>query len=742
MKENKIQEKKSIKKKSRIRYAAEITARWKARKIRKSKKQKLATRLGYVINSIVNPDQTGYLKGRNIQDNLRIMQDLIDYTQADNLPGIVCASDFKAAFNSVEHSFLFHALRMFGFGDSFIRWIKLLYNDTELAVINNGYTSEWFKPKRGVMQGCPIFGMLFLLAVELLAIKIRNSDRIKGIQFDNVAIKMSQYCDDTTVFLQDEESVTELVKLLKKYGDVSGLELNVNKSKLLWLGSARNCTRDVAGIPAVQRLKILGLWFSATQNCEKDNLDPAINSIISTINMWSQRDLSIKGRITVTKSLLIAKLIYILPCVNLSSNQLNQIHSRIMRYTWRGRPPKVASDALCQDIAEGGLGAMDVRLLYRSLRLGFVKRMLRDDTAWAKLLQARCLPIKLIDLLKARYTPRELEKFRIAPFYREVLGDYRKTNTIVAPSCAAQARRELLWLNDCIRCENIPFLDRNMYACGIKYLDDLLHSTGALFNFDEFKQKYPNCRISFLRYLGITSSIPRQWKHWLVQQDSCAMKVDEKNSPFLKLNNKLIPIPGVTTKQFYNLMKCSVKPTAMRRWENEGLSPENWSEIFYVPYNCTISTKLQSFQYQVLHRYIPTKKFLHLRGVVSSPCCANCDRPDTMTHYFFACQLTSAFWRQVFALVNAQLVPRRVACNVPNVIFGVPDFPPVVNLVILLGKHYIYLRKLGEQALNFQAFKAYLRSVYDTEKYVARSSAKKKRAFSAKWNMLRHLLEE
>ena len=67
----------------------------------------LASRLGAVVQNIISPDQTGFLKGRCIQDNLRLIQDVIDYTNKDNLTDIICALDFKAAFNSVEHSFLF-----------------------------------------------------------------------------------------------------------------------------------------------------------------------------------------------------------------------------------------------------------------------------------------------------------------------------------------------------------------------------------------------------------------------------------------------------------------------------------------------------------------------------------------------------------------------------------------------------------------------------------------------------------
>ena len=696
----------------------------------------LAKRLSFVIKNIVSPDQTGFLKGRSIQDNLRLIQDVIEYTNYDNTPGILCALDFKSAFNSVEHKFLFHALRVFGFGESFIQWIKILYTKNELTVINNGYISDWFCPKRGIMQGCPISGMLFTLAVELLAIRIRNSDEIKGIRINNVTVTISQYCDDATVFVQDEESVKKLVQLLHEYGSISGLELNVSKSKLMWLGSLRLRNSSVEGIKPVEKLKILGMWYSAVRNCEKDNVEPIVKSIVSTINMWGQRDLSIKGRITVSKSLLISKLIYIMPTVMLSSEHLHQIRTLIMKFIWRGRPPKVKAAVICQGITRGGLNAINVEILYRSLRICWIKKVLRHEVAWVKLLQARCHPIRMTDLIKCRYVKSDLEKFRLLPFYLQMLVEYRLVNQEGEPSDVSQIKREQIWLNEFIKCDGDSILDKNMYMGGIRRINDLVdNSTGQMMNFSQFRRKYPTCRISYLRYFGIVSAIPGQWKELIRRRCSLSIQINENAEPFMINNNKCVPVTAFSTKLLYNALRVNVTPTANSRWEYQGLVPEDWSVIYSIPYTCTASTKLQSFQYQVLHRYIPTRKFLHLRGIVDSARCINCDGIDSLVHYFFTCHTTCEFWKTVFRFMNSRLRASRVRCTVMNVMFGVPDSLSVVNLIILCGKHYVHTRKMRDQALCFNAFKSYLKYEYEAEKYVARIDEKKVRACGVKWKM-------
>ena len=86
----------------------------------------LAGRMSKVIDKLIGNDQTGFMKGRNIAENIRLMSDVIHYCESQHISGILMNLDFAAAFNSIEHSFLFRTLSAFNFGDNFKRWIKVL----------------------------------------------------------------------------------------------------------------------------------------------------------------------------------------------------------------------------------------------------------------------------------------------------------------------------------------------------------------------------------------------------------------------------------------------------------------------------------------------------------------------------------------------------------------------------------------------------------------------------------------
>ena len=142
----------------------------------------IAARLKRVLPEIINNDQTGFLKGRTISENIRLLNSIISYTEQQNIPGLLLFVDFEKAFDSLEWPFIEKTLTYYNFGISVISWIKLFYTDISSSIQNNGWASEFFPLGRGVRQGCPLSPYLFVLCAEILGTAIRNHKQIKGIR--------------------------------------------------------------------------------------------------------------------------------------------------------------------------------------------------------------------------------------------------------------------------------------------------------------------------------------------------------------------------------------------------------------------------------------------------------------------------------------------------------------------------------------------------------------------------------
>ena len=114
--------------------------------------------------------------------NCRYIIDIIEYCNKYNTAGLICFLDYTKAFDSLNHKFLISCLKKFNFGPIFIKWIEILYDEPILVIKNNGWLTQPIQMRKGIRQGCPVSGMLFIIATEILATQIKqNHTLIKSI---------------------------------------------------------------------------------------------------------------------------------------------------------------------------------------------------------------------------------------------------------------------------------------------------------------------------------------------------------------------------------------------------------------------------------------------------------------------------------------------------------------------------------------------------------------------------------
>ena len=125
--------------------------------------------------------------------------------------------------------------------DLYLKVYKYFYYNAESYCLINGHLSEWFYLQRECRKGDPISPYNFILCAEVLAVLIRKNENIKGIKLHNFEFKISQFADDTSLILDGiEKSLINALNTLKLYGRISGLNINMDKTQVIWIGSNKN----------------------------------------------------------------------------------------------------------------------------------------------------------------------------------------------------------------------------------------------------------------------------------------------------------------------------------------------------------------------------------------------------------------------------------------------------------------------------------------------------------------------
>ena len=86
-----------------------------------------------VLASIINYDQTAYVRGRYIGESIRLVSDILEFTEESSTGGILFSADFEKDFD------LLAVLKSFGFGPQFIHWVRTIFKNAESCVMSNGH---------------------------------------------------------------------------------------------------------------------------------------------------------------------------------------------------------------------------------------------------------------------------------------------------------------------------------------------------------------------------------------------------------------------------------------------------------------------------------------------------------------------------------------------------------------------------------------------------------------------------
>ncbi|KAJ3609635.1 hypothetical protein NHX12_024154 [Muraenolepis orangiensis] len=202
----------------------------------------LLNRLKGILEIVIHQDQTYCIPDRTFMDNIFIVRDVMDVCRAHEVNVGVVSLDQEKAFDRVDHSYLFFALRAYGIREGFLSWVGLLYNGAQCLVKMGAGLCKPIPVQRGIRQGCPISGQLYSLATEPLLCRLRS--QLSGLSLPaSCGLErlptLSAYADDVRIFVSSQRDVKRLQDTLSLYERASSARANWAKSSALLLGHWR-----------------------------------------------------------------------------------------------------------------------------------------------------------------------------------------------------------------------------------------------------------------------------------------------------------------------------------------------------------------------------------------------------------------------------------------------------------------------------------------------------------------------
>ena len=698
----------------------------------------IANRLKTILDNVINEDQKGFISGRFIGENIRLIYDILYETKNQDIPGLLLSIDFQQAFDSISWKFVSKTLDYFNFGPSFKSWIKLFQSGTESCILQNGFLSEYFYLQRGCRQGDPISPYIFILCAEVLSNMIRKEKSIKGININNILYNLSQYADDTQIFLDGSEaSLRATLDILDKFYKMSGLKINKDKTKAIWIGSRINSTETLCREHNLDweqgPIKILGVTFSPEVfNIWDINSQDTLAKIEKIIKIWSQRKLTLPGRITVIKSIALSKFTHLfISLPNPPDELLKRLDKIFYKFLWNSGPDRISRNIMIRNEREGGLRMIQIRTFIKALKVTWFRRLLINpkNITWSSLSNIEFA--KLFSLGDG-YALRITQELR-NPFWVDLLHSWKEFINCQKAESLSDILYSPVWFNSELQGgQNIFY--KNWYDKGIRNILDIINVQGEFYNFADLKNAY-DIRGTFLNFQAIINRIPNDWKNKINNNKEICRDFKYNIVQANPINILLRDKKG--SRRIYDIFIKNIRQDVQIRWSRDLgiIQREDWINI-----NSTIKefseVKLKDFQFKINNKILVTKSFLHRINLIDNNTCSLCmEYPETIKHLFFECEKVKQFWNLFKEWLNDVTNIEVDINNEKMLILSWHKKNSLLNYLLVVAKYYIYKTKFVQESISILGFKAILKKKFEEEKYIAKINDKYAK-FIGKWSSL------
>ncbi|CAL1395838.1 unnamed protein product [Linum trigynum] len=631
----------------------------------------MAERLASMLPQIVSEGQNGFIRDRQIIDNILIGHELMHYLKIkrQGKKGYMALKvDMEKAYDRVEWPFLLAVLEKMGFSSVWRGWIHECLRSSSFSVLMNGSPSGYFTASRGLRQGDPFSPLLFVLCTEGFAALLRKAiteKKLEGVKVAPSAPRISHlfFADDSYLFLRGSlQECENLLVVLNEYEELSGQRVNLEKSAVCFSKNVsipdQEFLATILGVGAVGvHDKYLGLptLFARSKTATFRFFE---EKLLERLQGWKQRTLSWAAKETLIKTIALALPLHVMSCFRLPLVLCRLLDKYVARFWWGAEEgiPKirwVSWRNMCRSKHEGGMGFRRFEQFNQALLAKIGWRILNE-------------PQSLIaHIYKGKYFPRGsflTATARSRPFWgwQSILHGRQLLEKGLRWQVGNGQSVPLLQSNWIPKCQ----LDPPVYnPCilpegGGSVVADVISEGGGRWDEEKLSQWFDPSTCKAIKAIPL----PR----WDVP-------------------DKLIwhfTAEGVfSVKSAYHLAVELDRRRGGWRSSVSWMDKPSWIRVW----EAKIPPKLKVFLWQILNRALPTMEALIEKKVQVLPRCPVCwDAPETMEHLFLYCPVARALWDYSGLEYLGEGLPRHTFPLFLKRLLGLIHQPSVVMAVVAI----------------------------------------------------------
>ena len=460
-----------------------------------------------------------------------------------------------------------------------------------------------------------------------------------------------------------------------------------------------------------EHINVLGVCVSHENQMER-NYEPLLEKSKSVLNTWTNRGLSLFGKITVINTLVASLFVYkmtVLP--QIPKKIIKSFESIITTYLWKGGRAKIALKLLQSNKNIGGANLVDLEKRDTALKVTWLQT-LRLESDYSRSVYKQIHPLGE-NIWRVYINEKDVSQLEIKnKFWTDVLKSWARFNYFYN----FKIENQWLWLNSRIKIENKIVWWKRYYNKGLTYVYQLFENRGV----KSAIKLYQQYGVNFVEYNSLIQAIPKEWRDYF-----CNLNVQQILPVIPNNYDNVVNKPGISSFIYKNINNTDDKIMDKRSaWLVElqtAISIETFWGYFKSIYVTTNVNKYRSFQYRLMARGLVTNIKLHMWKIVDSPMCTFCKKElETVTHLLFECVNTGNILEYVCRYVNERF-NKNISTNSTDIMFNTvcKRKACVCNFLILVAKQYVYKKRCTKELPNVTELTNLWYHLEGMEKYVA-----------------------